>query len=88
MDDLGRLLEARLEAIVDRVIERKLGALSARTQEERPLSRKAAAKALGWSVRTLDKRRKAGMPCRHIPGSAPVFLLSDCLEWVRQQELR
>jgi hypothetical protein len=83
VDELGKLLEARLEAIVDRVLERRAPSRS----ERRLLDRKGIARVMGCHPDTIDNWRKLTppLPCVQIPGSVPRFIPEDCLEWARRQ---
>lgn len=47
------------------------------------LDRTAAARALGVGTSSVDRLRKAGMPCVWI-GDAPRFLVDECLAWLRE----
>jgi predicted DNA-binding transcriptional regulator AlpA len=84
VDDLGKLLEARLEAIVDRALERRL---AQRTERPFLLDRNEIAAVLGVSTDTLDRWRKLGLPEKRLPGGSLRFLRDECEEWVRKTGL-
>ncbi len=82
--DLGKLIEERLEAIVERVLERRLGA----RPDAAPalLDRGGLAKALGCSESKVDALKRRGMPCVRLGASSPRFELSRCLAWLEEHD--
>lgn len=46
------------------------------------LDRSGIARALGVGTSTIDRLRRAGMPCLFL-GDAPRFELEQCLAWLR-----
>jgi hypothetical protein len=59
-------------------------ALHAERQDARPLllDRTSVARVLGVGTSTIDRFRKAKMPCVWI-GDSPRFIVDECLAWVR-----
>jgi hypothetical protein len=47
------------------------------------LDRTSAASALGVGTSSVDRFRKAGMPCVLV-GDTPRFIIDECLDWLRQ----
>jgi hypothetical protein len=47
------------------------------------LDRTNAARALGVGTTSIDRFRKAGMPCVWV-GDAPRFIVDECLAWLRE----
>lgn len=47
------------------------------------LDRTSAARALGIGTSSIDRFRKAGMPCVWV-GDAPRFIVDECLAWLRE----
>lgn len=60
-------------------------ALSEARQSAGPLllDRMNAARALGIGTSSIDRFRKAGMPCVWV-GDAPRFLADECVAWLRE----
>lgn len=50
----------------------------------RLLDRAGAAAALSCSPATVDKLRRAGMPCVYL-GDSPRFDVETCVEWLRER---
>lgn len=59
-------------------------ALSEAPQNAGPLllDRASVARALGVGTSSIDRFRRAGMPCVFV-GDAPRFIVDECLTWVR-----
>ena len=47
------------------------------------LDRTSAARALGIGTSSIDRFRKAGMPCVWV-GDTPRFIVEECLAWLRE----
>jgi hypothetical protein len=73
--------QALAELVRDAVNE----ALKDACQNDAPLllDRTSAARALGIGTSSVDRFRKAGMPCVWV-GDTPRFLVEECLGWLRE----
>lgn len=82
--DLGKLLEEKLEEIVERVLERHLGELASRGAPAGGLaSKREACRALRVSTYKLDELVKAGMPVVRLGSQSPRFDVAACVEWLK-----
>ena len=72
-------LDELLEAIRDAVTEAQGG-----TKSPRLLDKSGLAERLGCSVSTVDKMRRAGLPCLYA-GESPRFLFDSVIAWMNEQ---
>lgn len=73
-------LDELLEAIRDAVTEAQGGAKSPRL-----LDKQCLAERLGVSISTVDKMRRAGLPCLYA-GDSPRFVFEDVVAWMTEQK--
>lgn len=73
------------EALAALVRDAVNDALSEARQNAEPLllDRTSVARALGVGTSSIDRFRKAGMPCVWV-GDAPRFIVDECLAWLRE----